>query len=82
MGAHLSDSSVMDFPCFSDSFLLPSHLPMGNPVIDIDLHYRCSQGHVEIGLSQSAQAACAPSQGASGANCHSEGWSEPIPAPV
>lgn len=34
---------------------------------------------MEIGLSQSAQAACAPSQGASGANCHSEGWSEPVP---
>lgn len=90
MGARVSDSWVMDFPCFSDYFLLLSHclggsccLPAnGEPLDWYWSNYRCSQGHMGTGLSQSAQAACPPSQGASGAKCHSEGWSEQIPDPV
>ena len=91
MGAQVPDSSelwtflvfLIIFSCWVTAWEGAAvHLPMGNPLTDIDLHYRCRQGHLEIGLSQSAQAACPPSQGASGAKCHSEGWSEQIPDPV
>ena len=47
----------------------------GGPCV-IDPHHRCSRGCIEIGLSQGAQVACSLSQGASRANCCSEGWAE------